>query len=62
MLVSMAIAGPAGAAFGLAAVFLVPRFDRDELTNPLDHPATDETALVRGLSGSTQNESKGSER
>ncbi len=51
MPVSMAIAGPAGAAFGLTAVFLVagiapvflaaaaillPRLDRDELAHPLD--------------------------
>ena len=51
MPVSMAIAGPAGAVFGLAAVFLVagtapiilavaailiPRLDRDELAHPLD--------------------------
>ena len=55
MPVSMAVAGPAGAAFGLAAVFLVagivpvllavaailiPRLDRDELAHPLDHPTT----------------------
>jgi MFS family permease len=74
MPVSMAIAGPAGAAFGLAAVFLVagivpgflaaaaivgPRLDRDELAHPLDHP---EPALVKDLSGSMQNLSKGSER
>ena len=54
MPVSMAIAGPAGAAFGLTAVFLVagiapgflavaaillPRLDRDELAHPLDRPA-----------------------
>ncbi|HEX2108106.1 MAG TPA: MFS transporter [Rubrobacteraceae bacterium] len=53
MPVSMALAGPAGAAFGLAAVFLVAgvapvflaaatimlfRLDRDELAHPLDHP------------------------
>jgi hypothetical protein len=53
MPVSMAIAGPAGAAFGLTAIFLVagivpvflalaaivvPRLDRDELAHPLDHP------------------------
>jgi MFS family permease len=53
MPVSMAIAGPAGAAFGIAVVFLVagivpvllavlailvPRLDRDELALPLDHP------------------------
>jgi predicted MFS family arabinose efflux permease len=53
MPVSMAFAGPAGAAFGLAAVFLVAgvapvflaaatillfRLDRDELAHPLDHP------------------------
>jgi MFS family permease len=57
MPVSMAIAGPAGAAFGIAAVFLVagvapvllavaailiPRLDRDEIANPLDHPTTHE--------------------
>ena len=56
MPVSMAVAGPAGAAFGLTAVFLVagivpvllaaaailfPRLDRDELAHPLDHPARD---------------------
>jgi MFS family permease len=60
MPVSMAIAGPAGAAFGLAAVFLVagfvpvllaaaailvPRLDRDELAHPLDHPVQDHPAL-----------------
>jgi MFS family permease len=54
MPVSMAIAGPAGAVFGTTVVFLVagtvpvflavaaiylPRLDRDELANPLDHPA-----------------------
>ena len=59
MPVSMAIAGPAGAAFGLTAVFLVagiapallavlailgPRLDRDELAHPLDHPAGEEAA------------------
>jgi hypothetical protein len=53
MPVSMAIAGPAGATFGLTAVFLVaglvpgflagaaiivPRLYRDEMENPLDHP------------------------
>jgi MFS family permease len=53
MPVSMAVAGPAGAAFGLEVVFLVaglapvflaaaailiPRLDRDELAHPLDHP------------------------
>lgn len=57
MPVSMAIAGPAGAAFGLTTVFLVagvapvllavaailiPRLDRDEIAHPLDHPATRE--------------------
>ena len=57
MPVSMAIAGPAGAAFGIAAVFLVagvapvllavaailiPRLDRDEIAHPLDHPTTRE--------------------
>jgi MFS family permease len=71
---SMAIAGPAGAAFGITAVFIVagivpvflalaaivvPRLDRDELAHPLDHP---KPASVKGLSGSSQNESKGSER
>jgi MFS family permease len=60
MPVSMAIAGPAGAAFGLAAVFLVagfvpvllaaaailvPRLDRDELAHPLDHPVQDQPAM-----------------
>jgi catechol 2,3-dioxygenase-like lactoylglutathione lyase family enzyme len=55
MPVSMAIAGPAGAAFGITAVFVVagivpvflalaaivvPRLDRDELAHPLDHPPT----------------------
>jgi MFS family permease len=59
MPVSMAIAGPAGAAFGLPAVFLVagfvpvllaaaailvPRLDRDELAHPLDHPVQDHPA------------------
>jgi MFS family permease len=53
MPVSMAVAGPAGAAFGLEVVFLVagvtpvflaaaailiPRLDLDELAHPLDHP------------------------
>jgi hypothetical protein len=57
MPVSMAIAGPAGAAFGIASVFLVagvapvllavaaillPRLDRDEIANPLEHPTTRE--------------------
>ena len=57
MPVSMAIAGPAGAAFGVTAVFvvagllpmflaaaaiLIPRLDRDELAHPLDHPTTHE--------------------
>ena len=52
MPVSMAVAGPAGAVFGVTAVFLVagilptffaaaaillPRLDRDELAHPLDH-------------------------
>jgi MFS family permease len=73
MPVSMAIAGPAGAAFGITAVFVVagvvpvflalaaivvPRLDRDELANPLDHP---EPAPVKDLPGFTQNESKGSD-
>jgi MFS family permease len=59
MPVSMAVAGPAGAIFGLTAVFLVagivpvllaaaailvPRLDRDELAHPLDHPAKDHPA------------------
>jgi hypothetical protein len=59
MPVSMAIAGPAGAAFGLTAVFLVagfvpmllaaaailvPRLDRDELAHPFDHPVQDHPA------------------
>ena len=49
--------GPAGDAFGIAPVFLVagvapmvlavaailiPRLDRDEIANPLDHPTTHE--------------------
>ena len=74
MPVSMAIAGPAGAAFGITAVFIVagivpvflavaaiviPRLDRDELAHPLDHP---EPARSKNVSGSTQNEPKGSER
>lgn len=61
MPVSMVIAGPAGAAFGLTAVFLVagiapgllaitailiPRLDRDELAHPLDHPATHELSAT----------------
>jgi MFS family permease len=77
MPVSMAIVGPAGAAFGLTAVFLVagivpgflavaavvvPRLDRDELAHPLDHPATDEPVPVKDLSGPTQNEPRGGER
>jgi hypothetical protein len=74
MPVSMAIAGPAGAAFGITAVFVVagivpvflavaaiviPRLDRDELANPLDHP---EPAPAENLSGPTQNEPEGGER
>ena len=74
MSVSMAIAGPAGAAFGITTVFVVagivpgflalaaivvPRLDRDELAHPLDPP---EPAPVKGLSGSTQNEPRGVER
>jgi MFS family permease len=77
MPVSMAIAGPAGAVFGITAVFVVagivptflalaaiaaPRLDRDELAHPLDHPPTDEPDPAKDLSGSTQNEPKGSER
>ena len=57
MPVSMAVAGPAGDAFGVTAVFLVagiapgllavaailvPRLDRDELAHPLGHPTTEE--------------------
>lgn len=71
--VSMAIAGPAGAAFGITAVFLVagvvpvflaaaailiPRLDRDEIANPLDYPATDEPDLAKGLPESTEYETK----
>ena len=56
---SMAVAGPAGAVFGLTAVFLVagippmffaaatillPRLDRNELARPLDYPASEEPA------------------
>jgi hypothetical protein len=74
MPVSMAIAGPAGAAFGITAVFIIagivpvflalaaiviPRLDRDELAHPLDHP---EPAPAKDLSESSQNESKGSNR
>ena len=74
MPVSMAIAGPAGAVFGITAVFIIagivpvflavaaiviPRLDRDELDHPLDHP---ESAPAKNVSGSTQNEPKGSER
>jgi len=59
MPVSMAVAGPAGAFFGVTAVFLVagilpmffaaatillPRLDRDELAHPLDHPAEEPAA------------------
>ena len=59
MPVSMAVAGPAGAAFGLNAVFVVagivpvllaaaaillPRLDRDELAHPLDHPPQERPA------------------
>ncbi len=78
MPVSMAIAGPAGAAFGVTAVFLVagivpgflavaailvPRLDRDELANPLDHPSTDKSAPVKALPEPTENEAmqKGSD-
>jgi len=61
MPVSMAVAGPAGAAFGVTAVFLVagvvpvllaaaailvPRLDLDELAHPLDHPVKDHPAAV----------------
>jgi MFS family permease len=61
MPVSMAVAGPAGAVFGLTAVFLVagilptffaaatillPRLYRDELVHPLDHPASEEPTLT----------------
>lgn len=73
MPVSMAIAGPAGAAFGLTAVFVVsgivpgffaaaaillPRLDRDEIANPLDHPSTDKPAPVKGLPEPADNEAK----
>ena len=59
MPVSMAVAGPAGAVFGLTAVFLVagtlpvffaataillPRLDRDELAHPLDRPSEKQVA------------------
>jgi len=62
MPVSMALAGPAGAAFGLTAIFLVagimptflaaaailiPRLDRDELAHPLDHPAAEPAPTAR---------------
>jgi MFS family permease len=61
MPVSMAVAGPAGAFFGVTAVFLVagilqmffaaatillPRLNRDELAHPLDHPAVEEPAAT----------------
>jgi len=64
MPVSMAIAGPAGAAFGFTAVFLVagivpgflaaaaiivPRLYRDELANPLDHPAEEPAPAKPGV-------------
>jgi MFS family permease len=66
MPVSMAIAGPAGAAFGLEAVFLVagvapvflaaatillPRLDRDEVAHPLDHPDAAKPAATDLSSG-----------
>jgi MFS family permease len=75
MPVSMAIAGPAGAVFGITAVFVVagvaptflavaaiviPRLDRDELAHPLDYPSTDEP--VKGSPESTPNEPKAGER
>ena len=59
MPVSMAVAGPVGAVFGLTAVFLVagilptffaaaaillPRLYRDELAHPLDHPTGEPAA------------------
>jgi hypothetical protein len=62
----MAIAGPAGAAFGLEAVFIVsgvapmflagatillPRLDRDELAHPLDHPDAGEPDATDPPSG-----------
>jgi len=74
MPVSMAVAGPAGAAFGITTVFVVagtvpvflalaaivvPRLDLDELAHPLDHP---DPTPVKDLSGSTQNEPKGSDQ
>ena len=73
MPVSMAIAGPAGASFGVAAVFLVsgiipvflataailiPRLDRDELAHPLDHPAV-VTRDAKTLSGEKSVEGDG---
>jgi MFS family permease len=66
MPVSMAIAGPAGAAFGLVAVFivagiipvflaaatiLIPRLYRDELAHPLDSPDAREPATTDRPSG-----------
>jgi MFS family permease len=71
MPVSMAIAGPAGAAFGITAVFavagivpvflalaaiVVPRLDLDELAHPMDHP---DPTPVKDLSGPTHNEPNG---
>jgi MFS family permease len=73
MPVSMAIAGPAGAAIGLTAVFLVagivpgflavaailfPRLDREELAHPLEYPAAYEHAPVKGLPESTESEAR----
>src|SRR5215203_5059464 len=66
MPVSMAVAGPAGAAFGLESVFfvsgvapvflaaaaiLIPRLDRDELAHPLDHPDAGEGVATDPPSG-----------
>jgi predicted MFS family arabinose efflux permease len=66
MPVSMAIAGPAGTAFGLESVFFVSgvapvflaaaaiviaRLDRDELAHPLDHPDAGEAAATDPPSG-----------
>ena len=73
MPVSMAIAGPAGAIFGITAVFIIagivpvlprrrghsdPQTRPRRTDHPLDHP---ESAPAKNVSGSTQNEPKGSE-
>ena len=73
MPVSMAIAGPAGAIFGITAVFIIagivpvflavaaidPQARPRRAGPPPDHP---EPAPSKNLSGSTQNEPKGGER